>query len=220
MSSSLTNRSLFPLLVLPARAKRSEYPAYRPKDGDDDLLLRAEAGDRTAVSLLFDRYAELMLSIGLNVLHDRYEAEDLVQDIFLALFEKIKGFDPAKGSGRTWIIQIAYRRAFDRRAYLARRNFYSGTDLRSAPNTLEVGQGVESQFADRIAGEQLHAAFKDLTEKQRATLELYFFQGLELREISERLGDTLENTRHFYYRGLERLRRAVEAQQYRGKQRP
>jgi RNA polymerase sigma-70 factor (ECF subfamily) len=48
-----------------------------------------------------------------------------------------------------------------------------------------------------------------LTDVQRATLEMYFFEGLDLREISGRLGESLENTRHFYYRGLERLRRAV-----------
>ncbi len=219
MSSSATNRSLLPLLVFTPRAKQTEFPADRPAESDEDLLLRAEAGDRSAVSMLFDRYATLMLSIGLTVLRDRHEAEDLVQEIFLGLFGKIKGFDPAKGSGRSWIIQIAYRRAFDKRSYLTRRSFYCGTDLGCSANTLESAPAIEDQFADKIAAEQLRAAFKTLSEKQRITLELYFFQGFELREISEQLGESFENTRHFYYRGLEHLRRAVEAQQHRGKRR-
>src|SRR6266568_2187313 len=113
-------------------------------------------------------------------------------------------------SGRTWIVQIAYRRAFDRRAYLFRRKFYDGTELGYIQNTLQVEARYEEQIADLLTGEQLHAAFEELSEKQRATLEMYFFEGLDLREISGRLGETLESIRHFYYRGLDRLRK-VEA---------
>src|SRR5262245_64182221 len=96
---------------------------------DEHLMLRAEAGDVSAVALLVERFSDLILGIGLKILRDRGEAEDFVQDFFLALFKKIKGFDPAKGTARTWIVQIAYRRAFDRREYLSKREFYGGTDL-------------------------------------------------------------------------------------------
>ncbi|MBZ5664171.1 MAG: sigma-70 family RNA polymerase sigma factor [Acidobacteriia bacterium] len=176
---------------------------------DEDLLLRTEAGDASAAAALFDRYSDLIFTIGLRVLRDRGEAEDLVQEVFLGLVEKVRGFDPAKGSGRTWIIQIAYRRAFDRRAYLTRRSFYHGTDLERLQNTLQGKEGLEAQVLDLLTGEQLHAAFDELNEKQRLTLELYFFEGLDLREISERLAESLENTRHHYYRGLERLRKSA-----------
>jgi len=176
---------------------------------DEDLLLRTEAGDASAAAALFDRYSDLIFAIGLRVLRDRGEAEDLVQEVFLGLVEKIRGFDPAKGSGRTWIIQIAYRRAFDRRVYLTRRSFYNGTDLERMQNTLQGKEGLEVQVLDVLTGEQLHAAFDELNERQRVTLELYFFEGLDLREISERLAESLENTRHYYYRGLERLRKSA-----------
>lgn len=185
---------------------------------DEDLVLRAEAGDRAAVGLLFDRYSDLVFGIGLRILHDRCEAEDLVQEVFLNLFEKVKGFDPSKGCGRTWIVQIAYRRAFDRRTYLTRRSFYDGTDVERVKNTLQGAMGLEDHIANLVTGEQLHAAFEELNEKQRETLQMYFFEGLDLREISEHLGETLENTRHFYYRGLERLRKvAATLARYRGK---
>lgn len=174
---------------------------------DEDLLLRIEAGDRTAAALLFDRYAELVLSIAVKILRDQGEAEDLVQDVFLHLVEKVRGFDPAKGTGRNWIIQIAYRRAFDRHGYLTRRRFYDGTDVDQFQNTLIAESRLDEQIADVVTGEQLHAAFAELNEKQRAALEMHFFEGLDLREISARLGESLENTRHHYYRGLEKLRR-------------
>jgi RNA polymerase sigma-70 factor (ECF subfamily) len=176
---------------------------------DEELLLRLESGERAAAAVLFDRYAALLFGIGQRILQDRSEAEDLVQDLFLGLVDRIKGFDPSRGSARTWIIQIAYRRAFDRRAYLTRRSYYDGTDYQRVTNTIQAETGSEEQIAASLTGEQLHAAFEELNEKQQATLQLFFFEGLEFREISERLGETLENTRHFYYRGLERLRRSV-----------
>ncbi len=176
---------------------------------DEELLMRLEAGDYSAVEPLFDRYAAVIFGIGLRTIHDRGEAEDLVQDVFLHLCEKVRGFDSVRGPARSWIIQIAYRRAFDRRGYLSRRKFYDGTDLELLTNTL--GVSADEALERLLAADELQAGFAELTEQQRSTLRLFFFEGLDFREISERLDETLENTRHFYYRGLERLRRAIAA---------
>lgn len=176
---------------------------------DEELLLRVEAGDYSAVDPLFDRYATVIFRIGLRTVHDRGEAEDLVQDVFLHLCQKAKGFDALRGSGRSWIIQIAYRRAFDRRAYLRRRRFYDGTDVQLLANSLGVSSA--DAIENLLDANELSAAFGELNEKQRLTLEMFFVEGLDFREISDRLGESVENTRHYYYRGLERLRRAVAA---------
>jgi RNA polymerase sigma-70 factor, ECF subfamily len=52
---------------------------------------------------------------------------DLVQEVFLCLHSRENTLDASKGSARTWLVQMVYRRAFDRRAYLHRRQFYNGT---------------------------------------------------------------------------------------------
>ncbi len=208
MSSSLTDRLLLPVLTSRLRARATLNSSSAATLSDEEIVLRIESGDRAALALLFDRFSDLIMGIGLKLLRDRAEAEDLVQDVFVHLFEKVRGFDPTKGSGRTWLIQIAYRRAFDRRKYLARRHFSFGTDADSAGNTQEEHFDVESRLYEMIAGEEVHRAFDQLNPEQRNTLEMYFFEGCELREISERMGETLENVRHYYYRGLERLRRA------------
>lgn len=213
----MADRPLLPLLVLRPLARTTPAPALDRGVSDEVLLLQAEAGDRTAAALLFERFSDLVLGIGQKILRDRGEAEDLVQDFFLNLLHRVKGFDPAKGAGRNWIIQIAYRRAFDRRNYLSKREFYRGTDLQRAENTLEDDCRLEERLTDFVTGEQLHAAFEELAERHRATLEMYFFEGRDLREISERLGETLENTRHFYYRGLDRLRSIAAMRAQRGK---
>jgi RNA polymerase sigma-70 factor (ECF subfamily) len=214
VSAEAPERMLYFPVIARDRAQKPDR-AMEPREtagetqavSDEALLVRARSRDVEAVGILFDRYARLVLGIGFRILHDRGEAEDLVQEFFLKLWEKASSFDPAKGSARTWLVQCAYRRSFDHRAHLTRRRFYSGTDLGAAKNAYEEGVDLEHEIAARLTGEQLRAIFGELSEKQRRTLELYFFEGLKLREIADQMGESIENTRHYYYRGLEHLRR-------------
>jgi len=192
-------------------ASEEEVSSGQAAPSDEDLLARVQKKDYDAVGILFDRYARLFLGIAYRILRDRGEAEDMVQEIFLRLCQRSNTFDPAKGSARTWMVQFAYRRSFDRRSYLTRRFFYGGTEIERLKNTLQEATGLEDQIAARLTGEQLRAAFEELNDKESATLQLFFFEGCELREVAELLGDSLGNTRHYYYRGLERLRRTAIA---------
>jgi RNA polymerase sigma factor, sigma-70 family len=184
---------------------------------DEVLLTRLKEQDRDALSLLFERYSRLILTIGFRILRDRGEAEDLVQNVFLYLYQKAERFNPERGNARTWIIQVAYHRALDKRTYLAHRQFYLGTDLTVPPDTLSGGADVERETGWRLNGEQLLDAIAELPEKQRTTLELFFFEGMDWQEISDRLGDTVANVRHHYYRGLEKLRKNPSVRRLRGK---
>jgi len=209
MSSEATDRSSLPFFAMQRRGVSASVQASAASATatDEELLLRLEAGDYSAVDLLFDRYAALIFGIALRTIHDRGEAEDLVQDVFLHLCQKAKGFDAVRGSARSWIVQIAYRRAFDRRAYLSRRKFYDGTDVELLSNTL--GMSADAGLDGLLAADELNVGLAGLTEKQRQTLKMFFFDGLDFREISQRLEESVDNTRHSYYRGLEKLRRAV-----------
>lgn len=173
---------------------------------DEELLERLRNCDEKALLVLLHRYQQLAYSISLRVLRDEGEAEDLVQDVFFQLYNRENTFDTTKGSARTWLVQMIYRRAFDRRAYLSRRHFYSGTDLEAQTNAIQGQKSFEEEVIERLTVEQLKAAFAELTAKQRQTLEMFFFQGLTLPEIAERLNEDIKNIRHHYYRGLERLR--------------
>jgi RNA polymerase sigma-70 factor (ECF subfamily) len=94
-----------------------EASAERAAVSDEELLARVKAGDEDAVGILFDRYARLFLVIALRILRDRGEAEDMVQEIFLHVVQQASSFDPEKGSGRTWMVQLAHFRSFDRRKH-------------------------------------------------------------------------------------------------------
>jgi RNA polymerase sigma-70 factor (ECF subfamily) len=176
---------------------------------DEELLERIRNRDEIAALTLFRRYDKLAYSVGYRVLQDEGEAEDLAQEIFIRLCSEVASFDSAKGSARTWIIQMIYRRAFDRRAYLHRRQFYSGTDTEARTNTVGGRGNPEDEMIDRLTVRQLKTAFKELSDRQRETLEMFFFEGLKFAEIAERSSEDVKNVRHHYYRGLERLRQLV-----------
>jgi RNA polymerase sigma-70 factor, ECF subfamily len=167
-----------------------------------------QARDAKGVDLLYGRYARLVFGIALRILNDRSEAEEVVQEVFFGVYQKAELFDPAKGSAKAWVVQNAFSRARDRRAHLLRRGFYSGTDIESLGDTLPGKDDIEREVGLRIDFAYLLSAFEGLTQMQRRTLELFFFQGLELREISERLREPFGNVRHHFYRGLERLRKS------------
>jgi RNA polymerase sigma-70 factor, ECF subfamily len=175
---------------------------------DEDLMAWIQAKDSKGLDLLYTRYSRLVFGIALRILNDKSEAEEVVQEVFFSLYQKALLFDPAKGSAKGWVVQIAFSRARDRRAHLLRRGFYSGTDLESLDDTLAGRDDVEREVGLRIDCSQLLSAFEDLTQMQRRTLELFYFQDLELREISQRLNEPFGNVRHHFYRGLERLRKS------------
>lgn len=211
MSSPPNGRALaFPVVWGPDRETSLAGP--RPVEvrspSDEELMVWMQAKDSKGLDLLYSRYSRLVFGIALRVLNDKSEAEEVVQEAFFSLYQKAPLFDPAKGSAKGWVVQIAFSRARDRRAHLLRRGFYSGTDIESLDDTLH-GQGdVEREVGVRLDFSYLLSAFEGLTEMQRKTLELFYFQGLELKEISERLHEPFGNVRHHFYRGLERLRKS------------
>jgi RNA polymerase sigma-70 factor (ECF subfamily) len=178
---------------------------------------RLQAKDGKSLELLFTRYSRLVFGIALRILNDHSEAEEVVQESFLYVYQKALLFDPAKGSAKGWVVQIAFSRARDRKAHLSRRGYYSGTDIDSLDDTLMGQSDVEREIGIRLDFSQLQCAFEDLTPVQKQTLEMFYFQGLDLREISERLGEPFGNVRHHFYRGLERLRKSPAVKRLREK---
>ena len=175
---------------------------------DEELMSGLQAKDSKALELLFDRYSRLVFGIALRILNDHSEAEEVVQEAFLYIYQKASLFDPLKGSAKGWVDQIAFSRARDRKAHLSRRGFYSGTDIDSLDDTLLGQNDVEREIEARLDFSQLQCAFEDLTHMQKQTLEMFYFEGMELREISERIHEPFGNVRHHFYRGLERLRQS------------
>lgn len=171
---------------------------------DDELLVQVQRGDRDALALLFCCYARPIRALGRRVLHNYEEADELVHEVFLFLLNKAELFDPSCGSARAWLARISYHRALDRRKWLSRRHYFSDDNY-------EVWTDVEDLLGPcdveiSYWRSRLTAAFHDLTEEQRSTLQLHFFEGLTVNEIAEQMGRSRGQVKHYYYRGLEVLR--------------
>jgi RNA polymerase sigma-70 factor, ECF subfamily len=178
---------------------------------DEDLLTRLQAGEQEALGFLFERYAKLVWIVAARILRDDTEAEDLVQDLFLFIRRKCAIFDGSKCSARSWIIQMTYHRAIDRRRYLASRQFYSSKQTEN--DTLAVVGTPTNEIdysAPAVLGRNgLTKVLRALSKDQRETLRLHFFEGYTLAEISAKLGQPLGNVRHHYYRALDKLRKEM-----------
>ena len=173
---------------------------------DEDLLCQAGRGSKNALALLFRRYHRKVLNVAQRILKDVSDAEDLCQEVFIVVWQRARLFDPAKGAGSSWIIQISYRRAINRRQYVTHRQYYASQEF----NEEQILVGPQPMLVGEITSRNLLARLRaQLTHEQVETLELHFFEGYSLREIAEKRNQTIGNVRHHYYRGLERLRSLV-----------
>lgn len=150
----------------------------------DDALLaqRIRSGDRDALGELYDRYASVALATALRVVANREQAEDLVHDGFVAVWQKIDRFDPMRGSLRAWLLTIIRNRAIDRlrsvRSSIPIEDADEQSLLRTSPNPT-----WEAAIARRSAAE-LRTALQQLPPEQRQAIELAYFGGNTYREIA------------------------------------
>jgi RNA polymerase sigma-70 factor (ECF subfamily) len=169
-----------------------------------------QSGNREALGSLFDRYSGLVMSVAARILHNPTEAQDIVQEVFLYIHRRSHVFNPVKGTFSSWLIQITYSRAFTRRENLGSA---ARTDCLRIEQLTDLAD-TEINF-DRLtdalsARALIEKALTELTERQRQTLTMYFFEGYSLAEISTRQSETFANTRHHYYRGIEKLKQILK----------
>jgi len=177
---------------------------------DDDGLLaqRIRSGDRIALGEVYDLHASAAMAVALRIVADREGAEDLVHDTFVAIWQKIDRFDPARGSLRSWILTIVRNRAIDR--------------LRGTRPSIEIGQADERSMLRsgpnptwddalaRLGADQLRSALDELPAEQRQAIELAYFGGRTYREIATLTGVPLGTANGRLRLALARLRQLLQ----------
>ena len=170
---------------------------------DADLLHAIARGDETALADCYDRYRLILFGLILRILHDREEAEDCLQEVFLQVWRRARDFDESRGRAFTWLVTIARSRALDRlRA--------SGSRLRLATEAAQVAHDEVGNAAEEaVQSEQaaiVRGALAKLPEEQRHALLLAYFEGLTQTEIAARLGDPLGTVKTRMRSGMIKLR--------------
>lgn len=181
----------------------------RPADLDAPLLARIADGDQAALGELYDRFSRPLLAAVHRILNDHREAEDIVHDAFVAVWQKAADYDPARGSAFSWVMTLTRNRALDRVRSRKRR---SGLLAQSAPADLGYDQTPPDVVHAADLGERgaaVRQAFGELPAEQRQAIELAYFSGLTQQEISERLQQPLGTVKARIRRGLLKLRDLV-----------
>ncbi|MCU1226208.1 MAG: polymerase sigma factor [Edaphobacter sp.] len=221
---ALEKASDFPHSIQP-HVDTSECPANTVSQiaeiSDETLLEQVCQGAQEPLGILFRRHARTVRNVAYRILRNEAEADDLVQDVFVFIFHKAALFSAARCTARSWIVQVTYHRAFDRRRRLITRHFYASRELDDAALNV-ADRRYETLFAEwsleAVWGRESAARLRALlSPSQLSTIELHFFEGYTLEEIANRLGQTLGNVRHHYHRGLEKLRKPAFARKLRSK---
>lgn len=188
----------------------TKYDGVDPRDrglddntSDAELMSRLDDPAGDALTMLIRRYRRLVFGIAVKILRDAGEAEDVTQEVFLEVYCRSSLYDASKGTVRVWMTQYAHHRALRRKAALRLRVAYRGESLDDARHP--VGQAPRPLSAAEC-GWVLKAGFEHLPERQRATLEMICAEDLTLKEVACRLQVSLGSARHYYYRGIDRLR--------------
>jgi len=178
----------------------------------DDVTLMREvfAGNGDALAVLFDRYHAMVLGIALRILRDRGEAEDVLQAIFLEIFQSAAQFDPSRGKFTTWIMQYAYHRSISRRNYLLARQFYKSLVMDELTENQQRLLKLYSEPSHECT-QFVRQALLLLDERQRRTIEMVHFEGLSLRDVAVQRNESFSNVRHYYYRGLAKLKQHLKS---------
>jgi len=176
---------------------------------DNDLLHAVSRGDETALAAIYDRYRLILFGLILRILHDRQEAEDVLQEAFLQVWRRAADFDESRGRVFTWLVTIARSRALDRlRALGARARL---ADQAAQAPADQFGDAAE----DALKSEQgtiVRQALTELPEEQRRALLLAYFEGLTQSEIADRLGEPLGTIKTRMRSGLIKLRELLGGQ--------
>lgn len=181
------------------------------RDSDESILHQVAQGDERALSRLYDRFAPPLLGLLRQMLGDEHEAEDVLQEGFVYLWNKAATYDAAKSKAFTWTVMIFRHKAIDRLRARGRRTRLD----EQAAEEAGLWSGQTGPQADDAAEEQDRAvlvrqALHELPAPQRKLIELAFIKGLTHHDIADTLGLPLGSVKTSIRRGLQRLRELLK----------
>ncbi len=177
--------------------------------GDVDQWLSAVAGgDRAALRMVYDRLAMKLLGVAMRILGDRQDAEDVVQDVFVTLWQKAGEFQPARGGGEAWLVAIARNRAIDRLRARGRRQHAAVEAIDQHPDP-DARTDAPAEAAD--AARSVAHALGHLDPRHAKVIRAAWLDGLSYAELAEREGVPVGTIKTWVFRGMRRMREGLDA---------
>jgi RNA polymerase sigma-70 factor (ECF subfamily) len=179
-------------------------------EGDAGLIDRLKRREPEAMAELYDRYGRLAYSLILRIVRDSGTAEDLVQETFLRVWNRVQAFNPEKGALGPWLLAVARNRAIDHvrsaGARMARSEFEM---VETEHPALFVNFETDILNSDRA--QRVRGALDKLHPNQRSVIELAYFEGLSQTEMAEKMGQPLGTVKTWVRTALKSLREELGA---------
>jgi RNA polymerase sigma-70 factor (ECF subfamily) len=203
-ASSLNSESVS--VGRPAASEQLAAPLRELEDAE--LVALLATGRQDALTVLDERHSAWIMHVALDVLRDRGEARDMVQDIFLILCERAREFNPKKSNFRTWILCITRHHAIDRQRYLRARNFYKNVGLEDLVEREELPRiGSWLRFAKQEREYLLEELMRRLSPMRRRIIEMRLFEGMSSAQVAEQTGKSVSSVDNAVSRGINKLKR-------------
>ncbi len=182
---------------------------------DAQILQRVAAGDQSALGELYDRFSRPLFSVALRVLNDATEAEDVLHDVFVTLWDKAADFESSRGHAFSWALTLTRNRAIDRVRSRKRR-----AEILAQSPAADFGYDEAADAKLDSAGtlwlkekaSAVRTAVASLPADQRTALELAYFSGLTQQQIAEKLSEPLGTIKARIRRALLKLRDVLTPQ--------
>jgi RNA polymerase sigma-70 factor (ECF subfamily) len=175
-------------------------------DDDEQLIEKVAQGDRSAFIAIYDRFSTPLYSLAIKMLANETEAEDLLQEVFLSVWNKASTFRADRGSAFSWVVAQLRNRAIDRIRSRHRR----GELLEAHAPDLEPSGSATASSAENCEvserAREVRSAMGQLSEEQRQVLRLAYFEGLTQVEIAQKLEEPLGTIKARAQRGMARMR--------------
>jgi len=174
---------------------------------DDAAVMRRIAdGDEQALALLYDKWVQPVYALVVQILRDRDEAEDVVEETFWQVWQRASSYDFARGAVHSWILTIGRSRALDRLRARQRRKGESLADRSDVASVLVAPTDPSHDAEGRERRAVVLDALAQLPEEQRRALELAYYGGLSQTEIAEQLQQPLGTVKTRMRLGMLKLR--------------
>jgi RNA polymerase sigma-70 factor, ECF subfamily len=197
------------LEVQPVEQPAAPPPVEREPGAPTDLelMLGIQAGEADALSQLYDRYNGIVKALILRIIHNDAEADDLLQEVFLEIWNQAKNFSAEKGKPLGWMVTMTRRRAIDA---LRKKQAYNRAEegLKAQPEQQPVAWVENVTDKEIQAGDTRHLMAKvidSLPEAQQQVIEFAFFQGMSQREIASHTNIPLGTVKTRLELGLKKI---------------
>lgn len=203
---------------MPASAAPDPAIAIARADALAALLARVSLGDRPAFATLYQQTAAHLLGVIVRINHDRAQAEDLLQEVFVKIWGAAGSFDARRAQPMTWLTSIARHRAIDslrrRQAepawVTARASVDDGDEDDVLDGFASDDAGPMELLGQAVRSRAVGICLKGLSGEQQQTLALAFYQGLSHSEVAAQLRQPLGTVKSWVRRGLVALRSCLE----------